>query len=259
MIYIMLFRKRFAKRIDGGSRLISFFSSLWQICLYVFVYKAAFKGAPTLNGAPYADVVTYMVIVTALYNTPAFNSIKLSVLVNRGKMHYELLKPYSYPIKTLVEAAADLCVSLFLNLLPLLIFCGLTMQMRGPENLTYAILYLISAIFGVFVIWGIQMVLQMLGFWYSEVMHIVRCMSTVNYVLCGVIIPYWFMPKQLVRVLMCTPFAYIWFWPIQIYMGKVSIASAAMGMLAQLMWAFLLYLLAGKLYAMGVRSLQAAD
>jgi ABC-2 type transport system permease protein len=68
-------------------------------------------------------------------------------------------------------------------------------------------------------------------------------------------IPLWFMPDWMKGVLMFTPFSSIYFTPVQIYLGELTIPQIAGKCLIQLIWILLIFLLGEILWRKGQRKL----
>lgn len=259
-MYKMIFKQRFLQRNRNKKELLlECIDVLLQIAVLFFLYKGVFGNKEYINSISFQQVMTYIVVAVIVEELAYINGIKLVNLVSRGKMSYELLKPYSFPIKVIVEAAADFCAGIIWKCVPMLIIVIWAIKPAAPKSPVHAILFIISTILGVFVLWGIQMALQMFGFWFRDMINVFMVMSTVYKLLGGMFIPYCLLPERLGNFLLATPFAYIWHIPMEIYFGRLSGGMILPGMLMQLVWILLLAMLIKHLYKRGKRSLQVAN
>lgn len=259
MVYKLIFCKRFKNHaFDLTSRAAEVIYILLHLFLYLSIYKVVYRDQQSFANVPYCDLAAYLTLSISLFNSVQLNGVKLAHLVSSGKMPFELLKPYSYALKATLEAAADFCANIFLHVLPVFTFGVIALQMRLPDNLAAALLSCFAFALGAFVFIGIQITMQMFGFWMYDIYNLFMPLKSICYILGGVIIPYWFLPSLLAKILMCTPFAYIWHLPMEIYLGNVSSGAAYVVIALQLLWIAVFALLIRKLSIAGKRSLQAA-
>lgn len=74
-------------------------------------------------------------------------------------------------------------------------------------------------------------------------------------VLSGSMIPLWFMPDWMQGVLRCTPFSSIYFTPVQIYMGQLTVPEILQRFAVQIIWILLLLLVGKVLWSKGQKKL----
>ena len=68
-------------------------------------------------------------------------------------------------------------------------------------------------------------------------------------------IPLWFMPEGVKRVLEFLPFSSIYFTPVQIYLGQLTYGEIALKCGIQILWIVLIYLLGDFLWRKGQKKL----
>ncbi len=73
--------------------------------------------------------------------------------------------------------------------------------------------------------------------------------------LAGLIIPIDFFPKTIASVLLYSPFKYIYFLPIQIYLGRVPSDEIAPALLSGTLWLIGMLLAAHIMFTIGARRL----
>lgn len=260
MIYGSIFRMRFLNRAGSWKkRLVECFGIVLNVVLLYYLYLAVYDGRDSFGKIPFSTMVTYVVVSQIMNAISELNGTKIASHVSGGKISYELLKPYSIPVKAVVEAGADFCVGLLFKMIPLVILAACTIGMEAPDSFMNGFLGVISILLGVGIWWGIRMVIQMFGFWYSDMLNIFMMVGTFYYVFLGGIIPYWFLSESLVKVLMCTPCGYVLHLPMEIYFGHVTMWEALGGMTVQCIWIVLLAFLTKKLFVMGKRKVQTAN
>lgn len=68
-------------------------------------------------------------------------------------------------------------------------------------------------------------------------------------------IPIWFMPSVLKKIIAFTPFESIYFTPVRIYLGELSGVDILKGMGIQVLWIAVLALVANAFWKKGVKKL----
>ena len=68
-------------------------------------------------------------------------------------------------------------------------------------------------------------------------------------------IPIWFMPTFLRKIVSYTPFESIYYTPIRIYLGELAGNEILYGMAMQVVWIAILYLIGNLFWKNGVRKL----
>lgn len=79
------------------------------------------------------------------------------------------------------------------------------------------------------------------AFWTLEVEGIFTTVWRIKKLFSGGYFPLDFLPASFVSVSFLLPFAYSFFIPVQIYLGKMSLALGIKGIAVQFLWLFLLY------------------
>ena len=114
---------------------------------------------------------------------------------------------------------------------------------------------LVSMILGYLILWLISFLIQTWSFWLFSVWGIVTIKNVFVSILSGSLLPLWFMPGVMRRIISYTPFEAIYFTPIRIYLGQLSGAAVLEGMLIQCVWIVLLYFISSMFWKQGVKKL----
>ena len=99
--------------------------------------------------------------------------------------------------------------------------------------------------------------MAMLAFWVLEVSTFIFILYAFEYIASGHLFPLDILPPALEKALYLTPFPYQLFFPIGIYMNKVSGGELLTGLIAQAGWVALAYLLARFAWHRGIRKYAA--
>ena len=88
-----------------------------------------------------------------------------------------------------------------------------------------------------------------------SVWGIVTIKNVIVNILSGTLLPLWFMPNALKKIIEFTPFESIYFTPVKIYLGELSGREIAISMAIQLVWIVLLWSVANIFWKKGVKKL----
>jgi ABC-2 type transport system permease protein len=99
--------------------------------------------------------------------------------------------------------------------------------------------------------------MAMLAFWVLEVSTFIFILFAFEYIASGHLFPLDLLPPALERALHFTPFPYQLYFPVGIYMGKVTGAELAQGLMIQFGWVIAAYALARFAWHRGIRKYAA--
>ena len=95
----------------------------------------------------------------------------------------------------------------------------------------------------------------MTAFWLVNIWSLTTIKTVFINVLSGSMIPLWFMPEWMSGVLKLTPFSSIYFTPVQIYLGQLSVREILFQCMIQVVWIAVIYLIGNMLWMKGQRKL----
>ncbi|MDE6233587.1 MAG: ABC-2 family transporter protein [Lachnospiraceae bacterium] len=114
---------------------------------------------------------------------------------------------------------------------------------------------IISVALGYLVLWMISFIVQTWCFWLFSVWGIVTIKNVFVNILSGTMLPIWFMPSILRKIVSYTPFESIYFTPVRIYLGEITGKDIFYGIVVQIFWIAVLYLIGNLFWKNGVRKL----
>ncbi len=99
--------------------------------------------------------------------------------------------------------------------------------------------------------------MALLAFWVLEVSTFIFILFAFEYIASGHLFPLDILPPALSQALHYTPFPYMLFFPVNIYLGRVTGAEVLNGLLIQACWVFATYVLARVVWSRGIRKYSA--
>jgi ABC-2 type transport system permease protein len=99
--------------------------------------------------------------------------------------------------------------------------------------------------------------MAMLAFWVLEVSTFIFILFAFEYIASGHLFPLDILPVGLQHVLAFTPFPYQMYFPVSIYMGRITGDALVRGLIIQFGWVVLAYLIARVAWYRGIRHYSA--
>ena len=246
------FLGRSAYRFD---HLMSILSTVVQFFIFYEIYRALYGSSDSVDGITLKAVTTNFVLSLGLGTIFSPNDYFLPNKIRDGSISTELLRPISFKGRMIAENIGDSLFNLIFRFFPVLSIALLTTGMSAPADLPCFLLFLLSALLGAGVMFSISFAVQMTAFWLINIWSLVTIKNVFVNVLSGSMIPLWFMPEWMRRVLDFTPFASIYFTPVQIYLGQLSYGETAVKCAIQIAWTVFIFLIGEILWRKGQHKL----
>jgi ABC-2 type transport system permease protein len=246
------FLGRSAYRFD---HLMGILSTVLQFFIFFEIYRALYGGAEEVDGITLKAVTTNFVLSLGLGTIFSPDDYFLPNRIWDGSISVELLRPVSFRGRMAAENLGNSLFNLIFRFIPVLAVALLTTGMSAPADLPCFLLFLLSALLGAGVMFAVSFAVQVTAFWLVNIWSLVTIKNVFVNVLSGSMIPLWFMPEQIQGVLNFTPFASIYFTPVQIYLGQLSAGETALKCGVQLLWIALIFLVGEILWRKGQRRL----
>jgi ABC-2 type transport system permease protein len=99
--------------------------------------------------------------------------------------------------------------------------------------------------------------MALLAFWLLEVSTVIFMLFAFEYVAGGHLFPLSILPPTLEHILNFTPFPYLLFFPVSVYLGQVKGAALAQGLATQAAWFVFFCLLSQFVWRRGIKKYSA--
>ncbi len=254
--YLAFARKSFlgrsAYRFD---HFMGILSTVLRIFIFWEIYRALYGGRAEVDGITITMVATNFILSLGLESVFYVNDYYLPSRIQNGSIATELLLPVNIHGRMLADNLGHALFQLLFHFGPAVAFSVLFIRIAAPAELSMAFLFLLSAFLGYGVLWTVSFVAQMLSFWLINVWSVMTIKNVFVNVLSGSMIPLWFMPDWMRGVIRFTPFSSIYFTPVQIYLGQLSLTEILCGFGVQVFWILALFLAGMLLWKKGQKKL----
>ena len=246
------FLQKSAYRLDHW---LGILNTLIRLVIYVEIYRALYGGRTSVDGITMSMVITNFILSLGLESFFVVDDYYLSSRLYNGSIATEMLLPVSFHGRMLSDNLGTALFKLIFHFVPAIIVALIFFGIESPASVGSFFLFLLSAILGYGVLWSMSFLFQMFSFWLLNVWAIMTLKNVFINVLSGSMIPLWFMPEIVRKIIGFTPFDSIYFTPVQIYLGNISGSELALGFVKQLIWISILLVFGFMLWNKGKKKL----
>lgn len=249
---IKKFQDKMAYRLDFFMGIIN---TAITIAVYLGIYRALYGNATEVDGVSYAMVATSFVITLGLSSAFNYNEMFLQDKIRDGSITNEFLKPVSFTLRLLAENIGEGAFKILFHFIPAVIFTLLYTKLCPPYGVLNMMVMFCSVVLGYLILWLISFIIQTWSFWLFSVWGIITIKNVFVNILAGTLLPLWFMPKALKKMISLTPFESIYFTPVRIYLGELSGSEILYALGIQIVWIVILGVIANMFWKKGVKKL----
>lgn len=246
------FQNKMAYRLEFFMGIVNTFIT---IVVYLCIYKALYGGAYEVDGVTFTMVATNFVFSLGLSGAFEFHEMFLQDKIKSGTIANEFLKPVNFMLRLLAENVGEGIFKIIFHFLPALFLTLLFTEICPPAGVVQFLIMLLSVAMGYLILWLISFIVQTWSFWLFSVWGIMTIKNVIIKILAGTLLPLWFMPEGLRKMISFTPFESIYFTPVRIYLGEVQGEVLLSKMAVQLLWIVVLWMIAQFFWNRGTKKL----
>jgi ABC-2 type transport system permease protein len=227
--------------------------SLWRT-----IYAG--NGSTDIGGFSYAQMVSYYLLVvivdmlTAVYE----DDWQIAADIKDGNISQFLLKPINFIGYRLALFCSGRLIYSGVALLPVTAFILFQKSyFVFPADAATLAVFALSLVLTALLQFFLSFAMAMLAFWVTEVSTFIFILYAFEYLASGHLFPLDILPPALQQVLACTPFPYQLYFPVSVYLGKVTGVALANGLLVQALWVVLAWLAARWMWSHGLKKYSA--
>jgi ABC-2 type transport system permease protein len=226
--------------------------SLWQ--------KVYSSGSGAHGGWTRAEMVFYYLMVAVMDVFTAVNEDdwQIAADIREGAISQFLLKPIDYLWYRLCLFISGRMAFIMMAAVPLgvFIFCFRSYCVL-PASETALLVFPVSVFLTALLQFFTSYAMAMLAFWLLEISTFIFILFAFEYIASGHLFPLSLLPPPLFHAIMFTPFPYQLYFPVGVYMGKITGPDLWNGLLVQFIWVMLAYYFARFMWQRGVKKYSA--
>lgn len=206
-----------------------------------YFWKALYKNQDMVSGVDADSMLTYVVmssVLSVLMITNVERRIQQSV--EKGSVATDMMKPINLFAVYFSEDIGSILALTIQNILPILIIGCLMIKIPAIADIRNLPLFILSVAESILINWLIAALFGMMAFTAVNIDALIQVKKHLIRLLSGSIIPIWFFPAGVAKVLGCLPFVYIYQLPLSIYIGRGDRAEHLWQMQIQFVWLLVL-------------------
>jgi ABC-2 type transport system permease protein len=225
------------------------------LLLWRTIYSSKAADA-TVSTYTLAQMISYYLLVTIVDALTAVNEDdwQIAADIKDGNISQFLLKPVDYLWFRLCLFVSGRLTYLAIAFIPLSLFIlYLRQYFVLPANWPTFGLFVVSLTLTALLQFFLSYTMAMLAFWVLEVSTFIFILYAFEYIASGHLFPLDILPPTLERALYFTPFPYQLYFPVGIYMGKISGMELVRGLTMQALWVLFAYFAARFAWQRGIK------
>jgi ABC-2 type transport system permease protein len=226
----------------------------------IYLWRAVYAGKsptdPTVAGYSLAGMTSYYLLVTIVDALTAVTEDDWQIAsdIREGAINQFLLKPIDYLTYRLCLFGAGRLIYVTIAALPVVIFILIQRKywVGPPDALTFCI-FILSLGLTALLQFFISYTMALLAFWLLEISTLIFIVFAFEYMAGGHLFPLDILPPAVSAALQFTPFPYQLFFPVSIYLGRISGPELWQGLSIQVFWVAFFYVVARWTFQKGIR------
>jgi len=217
-------------------------------------------GGGSVAGYSLAGMISYYLLVTIVDTLTAVNEDdwQIAADIKDGNISQFLLKPIDYLSYRLCLFFSGRIIFTAVSVIPVGIFILCWRRyFVGPVDATAFAFFLLSTVLTGFLQFFMSYTMALLSFWLLEVSTVIFMLFAFEYIAGGHLFPLNILPPVLASALNATPFPYLLYFPVGIYLGQITGPALGRGLAIQAGWTLFFYFLARFVWKRGISKYSA--
>ena len=229
----------------------------------ILLWRAIYEGQEnraTVAGYTLAQMISYYLLVTIVDSLTAVNEDdwQIAADIKDGNISQFLLKPIDYLAYRLCLFFSGRFIYTTIAFVPVALFILYQRKYFVPPSGGASFgWFLVSLVMTGLLQFLISYTMALLAFWVLEVATFIFILFAFEYIAGGHLFPLDILPPALAKALSFTPFPYLLFFPVSIYLGQTSGPALSQGIVIQAVWVLAAYALARFVWLKGIKKYSA--
>lgn len=237
--------------------------ALVPLAAIIFVWRAIYDGkgeGGEVAGYELSQMISYYLVVTLVDMTTAVTEDDWQIAsdIREGTISQFLIKPIDYLAYRFTLFFSGRAIYTACALVPVGCFIFyLRDHFMLPADGPTALCFVLSLALTATLQFLISYTMALLAFWILEVATVIFILFAFEYVAGGHMFPLDILPPALRTLLEFTPFPYLLYFPVSVYLGRTTGPALVSGLCIQAIWVVVAYGLARFVWSRGIRKYAA--
>lgn len=234
---------------------------LWRVRVVIrflitfFLWSSIYSGDQNYFGYTRSTMLTYILLVYVVSNFVfATRTQEIGSIINEGSLTNYILKPLNFFKNLAARDLSDKLLNFGFTVFEFgILFYILKIPLLLQTNFWIIIISLLAFIGSVIIYFCISSLLGLIGFWTNEVWATRFIFIVLLDFIAGNFFPIDILPNSVVNFLSYTPFPYIFYFPVKIYLGQLTTIQIFQGIFMACVWSVILSLSVARVWKNGLR------
>ena len=235
--------------------------SLIPLLATIYLWETIYRGKTSaIGGYTLPGMISYYLLVTLVdtFTSVTDDDWQIAADIKDGNISQFLLKPINFLGYRISLFLSGKVIFAAVSLVPLgVFFFAERAYLVAPAGFAALAAFALSLALTVALQFFMSYTLALLSFWVTEVSTIIFILFAFEYIASGHLFPLSILPPAIAHALAWTPFPYLLFFPVTVYLGQVKGAALAQGLAAEAGWTVLFFALAQFVWRRGIKKYSA--
>lgn len=228
---------------------------IMEVFILILMWSAIYGEQELIKGFTLEEMITY-VLAGSFFHVVTRNFLEdiVSRDIKDGTLSIYLVKPMGYLSYILTQEIGRISLATILSAISqatVIVFFASTFLWNSDAAYLIVILIMVLLAFAVELL--LAYLIGLIAFWTDEVLGLYSTIGRVKKFFSGGYFPLSLLPTFFVEISFFLPFAYSFFIPAQLYLKKISLSDGLWGLLVQVCWIILLYLVIRIVWNRGIK------
>lgn len=244
---------------EGLAKRSSFFMERFRalavlISLY-YLWTALLAHQSTFAGYSHSQMLTYVFAMSVMRSLVfATRTDEIPMEINQGRLSGYLLKPVNFFFYTLSRDLAEKSINLISSIFEIaLLISVFSVQFQWPQKPSTWLLFILASMLGMALNYFLNFMVACCGFWTSESSGPRFLLALIMEFTAGSFFPLDILPAWIVRILHALPSPYMVFFPLNVFLEKLTLHQIINAFAIQTTWVVVFALLARWVWSKGTR------
>ncbi len=240
------------------STIFRFLPVMTTILLWQAVYRSS--GKESIAGFSQRQMIAYLLLIhiSRMFSSMPGLANGIAHDIRNGTLKKYMIQPIDMIVFLLCYRCAHKITYITTSAIPysfLFLICADNFD--DFPDLTILLAYILSLLLGFLLGFYFEVCLGMIGFWMLEITSLLWIITTLNYFISGQMMPLNLLPEFWRTVLYILPFQYMAYFPAIVFLGKLSTNQIICGLLIEIGWALILFIIAQYTFYKGLKHYSA--
>lgn len=232
------------------------FGNIAELVALTVIWTIVYKSMSSVSGYTASEMISYVVFAwffSFLTTTYAFEH-NIARDIHLGTLSNILLKPQSYIRYVMAIATGRIFIAFLIALIQgAIAFSFFRDQLIFSTDMLTMLLVFGTLLAAYLINLFLSILIGSIAFWTIEINGTYNAIKVFSRFMAGTFFPINLLPAFFMKVSFFFPFVYTIYYPVQLYLGKISFAEGLRGLAIEMVWLVVLYVIIKVVWKLGLR------